>query len=64
MSYWKVIKGDGVQAGVAKAGCNSPFVTLHYIDAETVVEEHNIDMIEAEDERIDNEREGRIYESA
>jgi len=46
MNKWKVIRQDGVQAGIAKEGCNSPFVTLHYVDAETIVEEHNQEVLD------------------
>lgn len=56
MNKWKVIRQDGVQAGVAKGGCNSPFVTLHYVDAETIVEEHNQE-VETNETRFISEKE-------
>lgn len=56
MNKWKVIRCDGVQAGIAKEGCNSPFVTLFYTDAETVVQEHN-DEVESNQIRWLSEKE-------
>lgn len=56
MTKWRVVNREGVQAGIAEEGCNSPFVTLYYVDADTVVEKHNHEVaIEELQQRADDD---------